>query len=220
MSSSHFEVLGFGDGSDDREEFSGDVGLQARRYATRVRTKRPVTVSPVKPGQWVTMERYKWPDRPHYRHRGQIQGEDEHGVWLAIAPQPFYRGDVVMFDAEHWVAQLVPHSGDWWAAFFHPNALRFDTYADIGTAPVWRGDDHVSMVDLDLDVIRICDTGEVQIIDEDEFAEHSVLYDYPPDVSAAALVAAENVRSLMATGHAPFDGSAQRWLDLLPQAPT
>jgi hypothetical protein len=53
-----------------------------------------------------------------------------------------------------------------------PSAL--DIYVDITDAPVWPTAHEVTMVDLDLDVVRVRATGAVEVVDEDEFAEHQV----------------------------------------------
>ena len=45
----------------------------------------------------------------------------------------------------------------------------------------WAGDDEVHLVDLDLDVVRRRMTGDVELRDEDEFAEHRVRFGYPDD---------------------------------------
>ena len=168
----------------------------------------------VERGTAVTLERLKWPDRPHYRHRGTVLGEDAAGTWLSVAPQPFYRGDEIAFHAEWWAVQLVPNNGGWWAAFFPPGAGRFDLYVDIGTPPVWSGD-YVTMIDVDLDVVRFRD-GRIEIVDEDELAEHSRLFGYPASVVADAERTGAEIKAAIVQGAPPFDGTAGAWLDLLP----
>ena len=49
---------------------------------------------------------------------------------------------------------------------------RYEVYIDMSTVPVWDGDT-MTAIDLDLDVVRLWD-GTVEILDEDEFAEHQV----------------------------------------------
>ena len=67
---------------------------------------------------------------------------------------------------------------------FNDEPQHTEIYTNI-TTPVEFSDDVVTMIDLDLDVIKRRD-GTVFIDDEDEFAEHQVKYSYPPDVIATA----------------------------------
>jgi hypothetical protein len=173
--------------------------------ALRVR----LTSQLVEPGAPVALERRKWPDRPHYRHRGTVLGSDAHGVWLATHPQPFYVGDEFAFEAVTWAAQLVPHTGGWWAAFL-PHDAGFDLYVDIGTPPRWNGR-HVSMIDLDLDVVR-WKGRPVEIADADEFATNAQTYCYPADVIADAQATADAILDAVRNERPPFDGTGRAWL--------
>lgn len=169
------------------------------------------------PGTPVSLERRKWPDLPHYRHRGTIVGFDEHGTWIAVHPQSFYRGDEFAFEAQAWAAQLVPNEGGWWAAFL-PSGGAFDIYVDIGTPPRWDRS-HVSMIDLDLDVVRWAGR-DVEIADRDEFAMHSIELGYPPEFVAAAEATAAEIFERVVNERAPFDIVGRTWLErVLTSAP-
>jgi protein associated with RNAse G/E len=77
------------------------------------------------------------------------------------------------------------------------------------TPPAWSPDgDHVTMVDLDLDVVRTR-TGQVYVDDEDEFAQHQVQLGYPADVVALAQGSCEEVLAAVRAEQAPF--SPQVW---------
>ena len=54
--------------------------------------------------------------------------------------------------------------------------------------------------------------GEVFVDDEDEFAEHQVLYGYPAEVVAARRPAATRSSCAVRAGLPPYDGTHQRWL--------
>lgn len=164
----------------------------------------------VEPGAPVSLERRKWPDAPHYRHRGTVLGEDEHGVWIAVHPQAFYRGDEFAFEATNWAAQLVPHEGGWWAAFLQ-NTGAFNLYVDIGTPPAWHGR-HVTMIDLDLDVVRWSGR-DAEIADTDEFAANARAYAYPEDVIASAQTTADAILRAVLAEAPPFDDTGRAWLD-------
>jgi protein associated with RNAse G/E len=85
---------------------------------------------------------------------------------------------------------------------------------DICTPPVWRGDERVESIDLDLDV-AVDPGGTVSVLDEDEFEDHRIRYSYPDELVVGAQAATEYVRRAVEIGHAPFDGTAEDWFRLL-----
>ena len=153
----------------------------------------------------VWIERTKWPDRPHYAHDGWVLGEDEHGLWLELRTGgPVYRGDKVLFHGKRGGLMLVPPDAGWLAWF--PASGSFDLYVDIVTPPVVTAD-RVSMVDLDLDVIRWAD-GRIELVDVDEFEAHQVELGYPAEVIEEAARQAEAVLDAVRRGDEPFAGIA------------
>ncbi len=92
-----------------------------------------------------------------------------------------------------------------------------ELYIDITTVPRWVADDHVEMVDLDLDVVRRFD-GSAEILDEDEFAEHQVRYGYPPEVTSRAEQAASAMLAAVTSGTEPFGQVCRAWLAKVPGA--
>lgn len=102
---------------------------------------------------------------------------------------------------------LVP-DGPWWIAEYYFDHPKHSVYVNIGTPPAWEGD-RVTQVDLDLDVVRNLD-GTVEILDEDEFADHQVRFEYPQDLIAGALTATAAAVELVEKGLEPF-GTAERW---------
>ncbi|HWS33128.1 MAG TPA: DUF402 domain-containing protein, partial [Actinoplanes sp.] len=75
----------------------------------------------------------------------------------------------------------------------------------------WIDGEAIHAVDLDLDVIRSRD-GEVQVLDEDEFADHQVLYGYPPEVVEQARATTAELVTLLTAGTQPFEEAARAWL--------
>ncbi len=69
---------------------------------------------------------------------------------------------------------------------FNPPPRTSEVYCDITTPARWESDDTVHLIDLDLDVVRRRATGLVELLDEDEFAEHRARFGYPDDVVAEA----------------------------------
>lgn len=125
----------------------------------------------------------KWGGKRHWHYHLESLGTDQYGWWLGGHPGiPIQRGNEEPMVQPHDFVVLVPTEGNWIANW---NAAT-DTaiYVDVTTAPV-RLPGAVEAVDLDLDVVRLRD-GTVQVLDEDEFAEHQRLYGYPAEVIAEA----------------------------------
>lgn len=138
-------------------------------------------------------------------------GEDEYGVWLGWGSQLSMRrgqNPPVVF-REPQIA-LFPRDG-WWTGSFHAAPNQTEIYCDITTIPAWPTPDEVTMVDLDLDVIRLRDQ-RTYIDDEDEFLEHQVRYNYPPEVIAAARGQADALYEAVVGGGEPFRSAYADWL--------
>jgi uncharacterized protein len=130
-------------------------------------------------------------------------GEDEYGVWTGAGPaNTWRRGDGAPTEVGHSHVLLFPRDV-WWTASFNTEPARTEIYCDISSPVRWLTPREVTMVDLDLDVVRRRD-GEVVLLDEDEFAEHQVKYHYPDDVIAASLESAAWLQVALADGTEPF----------------
>ncbi len=152
----------------------------------------------------------KWPDRLHWQFDVQRLGEDEHGVWLYAPPGTVaQRGHDQPREIETGFVIAVPKAEHWIAEFYwdHP---RHSVYVNIGSIPEWDGD-RMTQIDLDLDVVRNLD-GSVEVLDEDEFADHQVRYEYPDDLIAATRAATDRAVELVSAGLEPFGVAATRWL--------
>jgi uncharacterized protein len=167
-------------------------------------------------GRDVRVEYTKFDGSLHWHHTMQYLGEDEHGTWLgAQAGTPSQRGDGPTVIFRQRSVQLVP-VGLRWTAAFHAAPEATEIYCDITSPPQWPEENRVTMVDLDLDVLRLRADQEVLLVDEDEFAEHQVRYGYPPDVVRNAEQAAAWLLAAIGGGTEPFAGGYHRWLEKVP----
>ena len=137
-------------------------------------------------------------------------GDDEHGVWLHV-PQGTLarRGEEAPLHVPYGFVMLVPDGDPWLVEFYWDNPSH-PVYVNIGTPPEWHGD-RVTHVDLDLDVIRKPDGG-IEILDEDEFADHQVRFEYPPQLVRSARAAADRAVELLTAAVEPFGVASQQWL--------
>jgi uncharacterized protein len=157
----------------------------------------------------------KYDESLHWHLTMEHLGEDEHGLWLGAPPNaPLQKGDEppVVLSYAHVI--LCP-PGRWWtAAFNHRDdgtpGDQARIYCDI-TTPVEVSDGQVTMIDLDLDVIRRVDN-TVFVDDEDEFAEHQVKYGYPAEVIAGAQASCDWLAANVATSE-PFLTAYKPYLD-------
>jgi uncharacterized protein len=164
-------------------------------------------------GRAVLVAFTKYDGSRHWQHPMRYLGEDEHGIWLgAPAGTSVRRADQPPVLLEHPFVQLIP-DGQWWSACFNGEPADTHVYCDIGTPPQWVHPGEVTMADLDLDVIRLRADGRVLIVDEDEFAEHQVLYGYPAEVIREAERAAAWLAEVISAGAEPFASEYRRWLD-------
>ncbi|MFD0886214.1 DUF402 domain-containing protein [Streptosporangium algeriense] len=152
----------------------------------------------------------------HWNHPALLLGEDEHGVWVGCPPgSSGRRGQEppVVWDQPFVI--LFPRDA-WWTATFNAAPYKTEIYCDVSTVPRWDGDE-VTMVDLDLDVIRIREDGRVLLDDEDEFEEHRVRYAYPREIVERARASAAALMEAVTARTAPF-ASTPRWLSLVTEA--
>jgi protein associated with RNAse G/E len=147
----------------------------------------------------------------HWNQAAIRLGEDEHGVWLGTpAGTPVYRGEMPSAPAASANVLLVPNAG-WWTGCFNAEPHRTEVYCDVTTVPTWPSSAEVTMVDLDLDVRRRR-TGAVELLDEGEFAEHRVRFDYPDDIVTGALAAAQWLLAAVRDRVEPFGAAYEPWL--------
>ena len=152
----------------------------------------------------------KWPDLLHWQFDARLLGEDEHGVWVhAPSDTIVKRGDEPSRPLGVGFVGLVPRD-EWWVVEFYTDHPWHTVYVNIGTPPVWDGD-QLSQIDLDLDVVRTLDD-TVVVLDEDEFAEHQLRYSYPPHIIASARAATDAAVDRVQRREEPFGSAVRSWI--------
>lgn len=152
------------------------------------------------PPDRVRIDFRKYPDSTHWQYDLLPLAEDDYGHWLWGPPGTrAQRAEEPAITFDYTNVKLVSH--DWWAAMWSTTGEP-EIYVDICTPAVWS-EGRVTMVDLDLDVVRLR-SGAIHLLDEDEFAEHQVALAYPPELIEGALSAAERVRAMLLAREEPF----------------
>lgn len=151
----------------------------------------------------------------HWHGTMRRLGEDEHGLWLGWGKGMLMaRGSepAVTFAQAH--VQLIRRA-DWWCGAFHGAPRPTAIYCDITTVAEWTASNEITLVDLDLDVLRFRDGREPAIVDEDEFLEHQVRYAYPPEVIENARTTADALLVAIQRDEEPFKSAYRQWLSLV-----
>ena len=152
----------------------------------------------------------KWPDKKHWQYTMERLGEDEHGLWLwAPAGIRLQRGNEPPKPSKRLYVKLVTPDA-WWCPLWNEGDDR-EIYVDIATPAKWSGTT-VTMIDLDLDVVRYRD-GRTEVYDEDEFLEHQVALSYPPYVVDRARATTALLALAVAERREPFGEVGIRWLE-------
>jgi protein associated with RNAse G/E len=154
----------------------------------------------------------KWDGRPHRHTVERLLGADEYGTWLGspVGSVVHYVNAGARVPARSPSVRLLP-AGGWWSAIFFGGDREPALYCDVTTVAEWPSPGQVTMVDLDLDV-ELWRSGELKLLDEDEFAEHRVLFGYPDEVVVEAARAADFLVTAISTGQEPFATVWQSWL--------
>jgi protein associated with RNAse G/E len=154
----------------------------------------------------------------HWNYTAYRLGTDEHGSWLGMAANSLSRrGHEPPVPAP--VAYVILFPDAWWTGMFNDAPWKTEIYCDITTVPRWASPTEVTMVDLDLDVIRRRD-GTVFIDDEDEFLAHQLRYSYPAALTTAARHSADDLHDLVRANAEPFATAYHHWLDLARALPS
>jgi protein associated with RNAse G/E len=164
-------------------------------------------------GREVRVVYTKYDGSLHWHQTMRYLGADEHGSWLgAPAGTSARRGSEPPIILAQPYVLLLP-DGQWWTAVFNGEPADTDIYCDISTPPQWSHESEVTMVDLDLDVLRRRADQHVLLVDADEFAEHQVRYSYPAEVISQAEQAAAWLEKAVRAGTEPFGSTFAPWLD-------
>ncbi len=155
------------------------------------------------PSDVVRVQYRKYDGRQHRDYPALRLADDDLGTWLGVklgTPSVYHGRPSV--EAIPFVL-FVPHHA-WWTAMFNPPPRSSEVYCDITSPARWTGDAEVHLFDLDLDVVRRRTTGLVELLDEDEFAEHRLEFGYPEELVTEAYAAARWLRGALADGSEPF----------------
>jgi hypothetical protein len=162
-------------------------------------------------GESLHVDYRKWPDSPHWQFPVVALGEDGHGQWFHVVP------GTLLTRREHSVVQahssvlLLPPAGGWTAYWNSDPAQHFSIYVDVVATPAVLSPGRLTVVDLDLDVACRW-SGEVEVLDEDEFLQHQVELAYPQDLIRHAEATTRWLVEQVTGRVEPFGTVGEAWL--------
>ena len=158
----------------------------------------------------ITIHARKYDDGIHQDWRARLVLADDDLI-LAYAPP----GTTLLHHTKG-LRLVMPHTclsasprDRWWNAMlnFTPDGAPLNVYCNVALPPILTPG-RLDWVDLDLDVVWD-GTGQTALVDEDEFAAHTVRYAYPAALVAGARAAAHELLALAGRGVAPFAAQDQ-----------
>ncbi|CAG7573246.1 hypothetical protein FB554_1399 [Barrientosiimonas humi] len=165
-------------------------------------------------GAQVLSRMRKWDGTQHWTAELRYLGADAFGHWLGAGPGGRVRRPGFEFETRNFHVRWVPVDAWFVAGFNGKPALRL--YLDlttpaelVETGTGWE----LRAVDLDLDIVvgRDDPWSAAQLVDEDEFAEHQVLYAYPADVVRAVEQTAQDLLARIRCSEEPYLSVAGTW---------
>ncbi|MFT4234840.1 MAG: DUF402 domain-containing protein [Microbacterium sp.] len=169
------------------------------------------------PGTEVQLHWRKWDGSPHWHEECVYLGSDEHGDWSGQPVGWLSERPGKSFVASAPSVRLIVPAGDYALIVNrdHPTWLRI--YIDLGWDIRWTSETLIEGIDMDLDVIRHESAENItEIVDQDEWEEHSAKFGYPADVMTHLEALAADLATRVRAQEAPFDdATADPWLDRL-----
>jgi uncharacterized protein len=162
-------------------------------------------------GDVVQVVYLKYDGSPHRSYPAHWLGSDDQGTWLGVP-----EGTPALIDGDRAAVREEPYvlyvpRDRWWTAMFNAPPRRTEVYCDVTTPATWHEQRQVTVVDLDLDVRRRR-WGDIERLDEDEFAAHRTRYGYPDEVVWQATAASLWLAGALGNGTEPFATAFRPWL--------
>ena len=153
----------------------------------------------------LTIQAKKYDGRPHYSWEGTILKQME--TYLVVANTPgrtlhHHRRDTI-YTYDNYSLEFYPLNADFTVGLDVELTGEVTYYCNICLPPVLQGD-HLSFIDLDLDLVYRDDVWTV--VDEDEFLENQQLYRYPVELIERTRTALLDLQQRIAQQQFPFDG--------------
>lgn len=153
----------------------------------------------------------KYPNLPHYEWEGEILEKTSDYVLVKCKP-----GRKLIHHTKNDVFTINNTSleyfslKEWFTAAIEVDAGNVVSYYCNVAKPSVLINNKLSFIDLDLDLVQRKNKGW-EVIDEAEFEENSIKYQYPPELKDEAVKALERLKEKVKRGEFPFNQQVVRW---------
>ncbi len=158
------------------------------------------------------VESFKYPRRPRYfQPMTVVEDAPDRLILYGASGSPIYVGkdDKTVAAGHHTLAIMWPDRYYNSLLFWKADWTFQGYYVNLAMPHEWDGE-LCTYIDLELDV-GLFDDGIVRILDEDEYEEGKILYNYPVELIEQIELATKEVVNLMESRTYPFDGSLVNW---------
>ncbi|MEI6043224.1 MAG: DUF402 domain-containing protein [Chloroflexota bacterium] len=158
------------------------------------------------------LESFKYPRQPRYFYPVSVVQDERDQLMLYCGPGvPVYMGknDTTTTTSQHTLSLLWPGCYYNVLLFWYADWTFHGYYVNLALPYEWDGELCV-YIDLELDV-ALFEDGIVKILDQDEYEESKIRYNYPEELIGQIEEATAEVVQMMERRIFPFDGSLVSW---------
>jgi len=153
----------------------------------------------------IKIKALKFPDIPHYEWKGELLCHTPDYVLVLCKPgrKLIHHTKKAVFTIHNTSIEYFSLKEWFTVAMAMEEGKMISAYCNVAKPSVFI-DGEISFIDLDIDLIWEKDKGW-KVVDEEEFEENSVKYQYPPELKEEAKHALEKLKVAATQGKFPFN---------------
>lgn len=161
-------------------------------------------------GKIIKLKALKYPNILHYEWQGELLEQLEDYVVVLSKPgrKLIHHTKNKIFTVQHTSLEFF-YLKEWYTVSIEIEKGKITSYYCNVAMPSVLYDDELRFVDLDLDLVKPRNQ-DWQVVDEDEFKQNSLAYNYPEDLKENAVAALERLKAKALNASYPFDETALR----------
>ncbi|MRG28221.1 DUF402 domain-containing protein [Laceyella tengchongensis] len=158
----------------------------------------------------IKLQALKYPDILHYEWEGECLERTDDGmlVWCKPGRKLVHHTKNKVYVMDRPSLEYFSFTEWFTAAMQIENGQIASYYCNVAMPATVHGN-VVRFVDLDLDLVKKAES-DWQVVDEDEFRDNSVTYQYPEELIHQAVSSLDSLRLKIANGEFPFDETLLR----------
>ena len=158
----------------------------------------------------MTIKALKYPNIPHYEWKGELLDKTDEYVIIKCNPgrEIIHHSKGQVFTINHTTIEMFSLK-EWYTVAMDIEENKIISYYCNIAKPSILKDNELSFVDLDLDVVKMKDQ-DWEVVDQDEFIENSVKYQYPQELKEKAIQALKQLQDKINNKEFPFNESFKK----------